>query len=216
MPIFTRWSRASTFLIISARLSKNGTMVTVASDASFPRHTSTSWHWWPRRCGGFVIWVFVHDRCSHAGNCIGLLSNTGLFLFTVFKYLFLLQRRSFPFDSWPLLLFQFSRVWRHKFAIEVSDLFSSWPLSSIFDNWASISSDESPRRTTPIQFKVAQTHMSSIGTDFPRYHRMESLTLIVKLHPILCRIPEYIRHGEKQRINQRNQVLYHERQSLGK
>ena len=36
MPIFTKRSRASTFLIISARLSKNGTMVTIASDTSFP------------------------------------------------------------------------------------------------------------------------------------------------------------------------------------
>ena len=42
MPIFTRRSRARTFQIISARLSKNGTMVTFASDTSFPRHTSTS------------------------------------------------------------------------------------------------------------------------------------------------------------------------------
>ena len=44
MPILTRRSRASTFQIISARLSKNGTMVTFASDTSLPRHTSTSCH----------------------------------------------------------------------------------------------------------------------------------------------------------------------------
>ena len=43
--------------------------------------------------------VFVHDRYSHAGNCIGLLSNTGVSLSTGSKYLFLLQRLSFPFDS---------------------------------------------------------------------------------------------------------------------
>ena len=49
--------------------------------------------------------VFVHDRYSHAGNCIGLLSNTGLFLSTGNKYLFLLQRRSIPFDSLRLLSF---------------------------------------------------------------------------------------------------------------
>ena len=42
MPILTRRSRASAFQIISARLSKNGTMVTFASDTSFPRRTSTS------------------------------------------------------------------------------------------------------------------------------------------------------------------------------
>ena len=42
MPIFTRPSRARTLQIISARLSENGTMVTFASDACVPRHTSTS------------------------------------------------------------------------------------------------------------------------------------------------------------------------------
>ena len=41
----------------------------------------------------------VHARYSHARNCIGLLSNTGLFLSTGNKYLFLLQRHTFPFDS---------------------------------------------------------------------------------------------------------------------
>ena len=55
MSIFTRRSRASTLQIISARLSKSGTMVTFASDTSFPRHTSTSCHWWLGRCGG--IWI---------------------------------------------------------------------------------------------------------------------------------------------------------------
>ena len=52
-----------------------------------------------------------------------------LFLSTGDRYLFLLQRHSFPFDSWPLLLIQFSRVWRQCFEVEVSDLFSSSPLS---------------------------------------------------------------------------------------
>ena len=39
-----------------------------------------------------------HDRYSHAGRYIGLLSNTGLFLSTGNRYLFLLQRHSFPYD----------------------------------------------------------------------------------------------------------------------
>ena len=43
-----------------------------------------------RHCG----LVFGHDRYSHAGNCIGLLSNTGLFLSTGGRYLVLLQRHS--------------------------------------------------------------------------------------------------------------------------
>ena len=44
-------------------------------------------------CSGFCA------RSFHAGNCIGLLSNTGLFLSTGNKYFFLLQRHSIPFDS---------------------------------------------------------------------------------------------------------------------
>ena len=47
------------------------------------------------------LWVLVfgHDRYSHAGNCIGLLSNTGLFLSTGNKYLLNLQRQLIPFRS---------------------------------------------------------------------------------------------------------------------
>ena len=45
------------------------------------------------------VLVFARDRYSHAGNYIGLLSNTGLFLSTGNRYLFLLQRRLVPFDS---------------------------------------------------------------------------------------------------------------------
>ena len=62
------------------------------------------------------VLVFGHDLGLRGGNCNGLLSNTGFFSF---------------------------RAWRQIFATEVSDLDSSSPLSSIFDNWASISSDES-------------------------------------------------------------------------
>ena len=106
--------------------------------------------------------VFEHDRYSHVGHCTGLLSNTGLFLSTGNRYLFLLQRHLFPFDSWPLLMFQFSRAWRQSFAIGVSDLYFSSPLSSIFDNWAPKSSDESPCRKIPIQFWVAWTHEADL------------------------------------------------------
>ena len=44
------------------------------------------------------VLVFVHDLGSRDGNCIGLLANTGLFLSTGKKYLFL-QRHFIPFDS---------------------------------------------------------------------------------------------------------------------
>ena len=37
---------------------------------------------------GRLLVSALHDRCSHAGNYIGLLSNTALFLSTGNKYLF--------------------------------------------------------------------------------------------------------------------------------
>ena len=42
--------------------------------------------------------VLVHDHHSHAGNCIGLPSNIGLFPSTGSNNLFLLQRHEIPFD----------------------------------------------------------------------------------------------------------------------
>ena len=92
------------------------------------------------------------------------------------RYLFLLQRLTIRFDSLSLLLIQLSHAWRQSFVIEVSDLYSSSPWFSTFDRWEPRSSDESPCRTIPIRFWVARTHVFSICTDFPRYHRMESLT----------------------------------------
>ena len=85
VPIFTRLSRAGTSQIISARLSENGTMVDLAR-----RMAQKVW----RHCG----LVFVHDHYSHAGTCISLLANTGRFLSTGNRYLFLLQRHSIPCD----------------------------------------------------------------------------------------------------------------------
>ena len=72
-----------------------------------------------------------HDRYSHAGNCISLPSNTGLFLSTGNKNLSLLQRHLSPFDPWPLLLFRFSLVRRHSFVVEVSDLYFFSPSFSV-------------------------------------------------------------------------------------
>ena len=85
-------------------------------------------------------------------------------------------------------LFRFSRVWRPSFAIGVSDLYFFSPSSSIFDNWASISFDDFPSRTIPIQSWVDQTHVFSICANFPGDHLMESVTWIVEFHPILYRI----------------------------
>ena len=67
------------------------------------------------------VLVFAHDLGLRGGNCNGLLANTGLFLSTGNRYLFLLQRQLIPCDSWPLLLIQFSYAWRQSFVNEVFD-----------------------------------------------------------------------------------------------
>ena len=99
MPILTRRFGASTFqevftwrsieflrlgfcLVFLKIVAQN--MVTFALDTSFPRRHSVS---------------VSHDRYSHAGNCIGLPSNTDLFLSTGNKYLFLFQHHLIPCDS---------------------------------------------------------------------------------------------------------------------
>ena len=43
----------------------------------------------PRKAWWHFVRVFQHDRCSHAGNCIGLPSNTGHFFSTGDKTWFL-------------------------------------------------------------------------------------------------------------------------------
>ena len=119
------------------------------------------------------VLVFAHDLGSRGGNCNGLLSNTGFFLSTGNRYLFLLQRRTIPLDSSSLLLVQFSHAWRQIFVIEVFDRNSSSPWFSTSDSWEPISSDESPFRIIPKQFRVDQTHVFSIFTVLPRFHLME-------------------------------------------
>ena len=73
------------------------------------------------------VMVFAHDRESHAGKLIGLLSNTGRLLSSGNRHLIVFPRKTIPFDSLSLLLIQFSHAWRQSFVIEVSDLYSSSP-----------------------------------------------------------------------------------------
>ena len=130
-------------------------------------------------CSGFCArsWVFVAETAK------GLLANTGLFLSTGDRYLFLLQRT--PDNPFRLFITAFSHACRQSFVIEVSDLYSSSPLFSTFDSWEPTSSDESPCRTIPTRFWVDQTHVFLISTDFPRYDRTEFLTSIIELRHIL-------------------------------
>ena len=109
--------------IYTARLSKNGTMITFSS---LPRHTSTSCHSWLRKWSGI--------RCRFWCTIVLLMPETALVslrtlafsLSTDNKYLFL-QRRLLHFGSRPLHLFQSSHFWRHNFIIGVSDLCSISP-----------------------------------------------------------------------------------------
>ena len=120
--------------------------------------------------------VFVHDLGFRDGNCIGLLANTGLFLSTGNRHLFLPQRRLIRFDSLPRLLIQFSHVWSQSSVIAVSDLNCSASLFSTFHSWEPISSDEiSMSYNSNQRFQVDQTHVFSICTDFPTHHRMSNV-----------------------------------------
>ena len=152
MPILTRWSRTSTFQIVSARLSKNSASLTSASDASFSRRASNLVSLMSQRVERLSVSVLMHDHYSHAGNCTGLPSNTCHFPSTSNKNSFLFQRHLSPFESWPQLLFRFSSVWRQRFVIGAFDKNFFSPLFSIFDTWASISFDASPCRTFLIRF----------------------------------------------------------------
>ena len=57
------------------------------------------------------VLVFARGLGLRGGNCNGLLANTGLFLSTGNRYLFLLQRRLIPCDSFPRLQIQLLMVW---------------------------------------------------------------------------------------------------------
>ena len=187
-------------------------MVTFASDISLPRHISTSWYGWLGRCGGGVFW-FLRAVLGNVTETVTVALRTLAFFFPLVTDTFSsLQRQWFPFDSLPRLQIQFSNFWRQSF-VEVSATYLSSPWFSTFDSWEPISFDDCPCRTIPIRW-LGQTHVSSICTYIPRYHRMESLTKIVELGPILYRIPECCRHEEQQKINQRSVMLHHERQSL--
>ena len=95
MPILTRRSHVQVHCQeVFARLSKNHTKVTSASDTSFPRHTSTSCHGWLRKCGGFGFWFL----CTIV-TLRGLLANTGFFLSTGNKIPFHLQHHLISFGS---------------------------------------------------------------------------------------------------------------------
>ena len=194
MPTFTRRSRTAASQIVSALLTKNGPMVIFASDTSL-RDTSTSGHDWLRRRGGSVFWFCARSWASwrklHRSPCEHWLSfSTGN------QHLFLLQCRFIGLDLFHCSWIN-SLVPGVKFClIEVSDLYSSSPWFATFDTWASISSDESPCRKIPIRLWVAQTHVSSICTDFPRNHRMEFLTSTTELLLISYRIPECYNHEQ--------------------
>ena len=78
MPIFTKRSRAGTLQIISALLSKNGPMVTFASDTSLLLpHEGAGSEGVAAVCSGFCARSWFRGI-----NCNGLFAITGLFLST--------------------------------------------------------------------------------------------------------------------------------------
>ena len=156
MPIFTKRSRARTIQIVSARLSKNGTMVTFALDTSFLRHTSTHFDLHIEGSEGVAAVGFWCHLCT----IFALMPETTLVFLRRLSFFFpLMAQIPFP-PSTPLNPFRFLTnalvsilsFLASNFEIEVSDLCFSSPSFSISDSHASISSDESPSRTIPIQF----------------------------------------------------------------
>ena len=93
-PILTRRSLASTFQIISARLSENGTRVTFASDTFVPRHTSTSCHRWLRRCDGFRCRFFLCMIVTPVSETAFVSLRTLAFFFNAYKSLSILDHCS--------------------------------------------------------------------------------------------------------------------------
>ena len=97
------------------------------------------------RCGGFVFWFLR--------TIVTLMPETALVSFRTLAFFFPRVTNAFSsFNATHSLSTPYhgSRFSSQNFAIEVSDLYSSSPLSS--DNRASISSDESPCRTIPKRF----------------------------------------------------------------
>ena len=182
IPILTKCFRATTFQKVLTWQSIKLPRLASASGVSYSRRTSTScsWSWWVR--SGVLLVSVLNDRYSHADNNIGLPLNTALLFSTGYKYLFLFQCHFITCDSsknctsfWSLLLFTI--------------VFNLWEM-------ASISFDELPCRTILKQLWVDQTHVFLICTDFPEYHLMESLSKILRYHPISFRIPEHCRYEE--------------------
>ena len=179
-----------------------------ASDTSLLRHTSTScYEWVAAVCSGCCARSWVSWRKLHRSPC-----EHWLVLFSIANRYVFFQLRSIPFDSGRRFLVQLSHAQRQSFVIEVSELYSSSPLFSFF----TVENRDLLVNLHVVQFQYGfeLIIVTSICTDFPRYHRMEFVTSTKKPSPILYRISEYCRHEGWQRTNQHNPILYHERVSF--
>ena len=134
---------------------------------------------------GSVFCFFVHDLGLRDGNCIGLLSNivtntrlTRSTPITLFRLLI-----TTPSSILPCLMSQFYNrsFWSVLYFFSIVFNFTKLWINIFW--WLFMSQD-------PIRVWVDWTCVSSIWTDFPRFHRMESLTSIIELRPISNRIPE--------------------------
>ena len=150
-------------------------MVTFALDTSLLRHTSSSWQGWLRRCGAIVVWFL--------GTIVTLMQETALVSFRTLAFFFPLVKSTFPLST-PLKPFRLLATAPDSTLPCLASKFRSrsfWSIllfTIVFNFWylGIISFDESPCRAIPIRFWVARTHVFTICTDFPGYHRRESLT----------------------------------------
>ena len=99
--MFTMRFRASTFQILSARLSKNDTMVTFALDTSLPRHTSTSCFWRLPRLASASAVLFLDALLPPGvgGSEVGAACGVGF----ARSLLSCRKLHLSPFEHWPFL-----------------------------------------------------------------------------------------------------------------
>ena len=155
--------------------------------------------------------VFVHDGYSHAGNCIGLLSNTGLFLSTGNKYLLFPSTPLSPFrfltttpvSIFPCLASKFrNRSFQSSLLFTVVLIFwelgidNYWCISMPYNSNAVLSWSDSRVLNLYRLSRTSSDGLFDISSKFFIPSCIESWTL----------------HAEWQRINRRSPILNHERQ----
>ena len=113
-----------------------------------------------------------------------------------------------PVSSLSFLASKFrNRSFWSKFLFSIV-FFTVWQLGIDIFWWISMSNSSNTVSS------CADSRILNLYRLFPRYHQMGFSSLITEFRPILNRNPVWYCCEEWQRMNRRNRILYHERQSL--